>query len=189
MDSGCAPGHLRRSLAWARREGLLAPQPLLAPGTDGSLPVRQALTAEIVKTIRDIIALNPLYRWVSGAVPRSWCVVDPRRGPAGVGGPLSAAGVAGRLSQSVVLIENPARGRDSGPGLCEQTCLPCGRPALWGEGEGGALPRAGSLPPPYQQGLGFARKPSVIGWGGGEESHLGVAPWLLEGARVWAWGR
>lgn len=69
MDSGCAPGHLRQSLAWARREGLLGPQPLLAPGTDGSLPVRQALTAEIVKTIRDIIALNPLYRWAPAPFP------------------------------------------------------------------------------------------------------------------------
>lgn len=64
-------------MAWARREGLLAPRPLLAPGTDGRLPVCQALTAEIVKTIRDIIALNPLYRLVSGAVPQAWCTVGP----------------------------------------------------------------------------------------------------------------
>lgn len=34
-----------------------------------SLLTCQALTAEIVKTIRDIIALNPLYRLVSCTLP------------------------------------------------------------------------------------------------------------------------
>lgn len=64
-------------MAWARREGLLGPRPLLAPGIDGRLLVCQALTAEIVKTIRDIIALNPLYRSVFGAIPQAWCAVSP----------------------------------------------------------------------------------------------------------------
>lgn len=35
------------------------------------VPACQALTAEIVKTIRDIIALNPLYRSVSAGLGRT----------------------------------------------------------------------------------------------------------------------
>lgn len=40
----------------------------------------KALTAEIVKTIRDIIALNPLYRLVSCALPSPACDCSPRPG-------------------------------------------------------------------------------------------------------------
>uniref|UniRef100_G1RTP9 endopeptidase La n=1 Tax=Nomascus leucogenys TaxID=61853 RepID=G1RTP9_NOMLE len=39
----------------------------------------KALTAEIVKTIRDIIALNPLYRWASVRV--AGCAFSPNLGP------------------------------------------------------------------------------------------------------------
>lgn len=41
------------------------------PSGPWGLPACQALTAEIVKTIRDIIALNPLYRLVSSALLRA----------------------------------------------------------------------------------------------------------------------
>jgi hypothetical protein len=40
------------------------------------VPACQALTAEIVKTIRDIIALNPLYRSVSAGLRRTGTVSD-----------------------------------------------------------------------------------------------------------------
>ena len=92
LDSGRAPGHLRPSLAWAT-----APA---GPRTNGSPPPRpvcQALTAEIVKTIRDIIALNPLYRLVSGPPLPSECTANrpPSLGPGWGRLPLCAAGLVG----------------------------------------------------------------------------------------------
>lgn len=80
MNLGSAPGPLRLSLARARWEGLL--RATWVPVTHGGLPICQALTAEIVKTIRDIIALNPLYRLVSCALPGQAC--DCSQGQAGL---------------------------------------------------------------------------------------------------------
>lgn len=89
------------------------PPPPLAPVTQQGLPARQALTAEIVKTIRDIIALNPLYRLVSHLkAGRLW--LSPRLG-------------GGRFL-SVVLLEalpgGQAKGEASLPRLLASSLLP-----------------------------------------------------------------
>lgn len=60
-------GSLRLSVARTSRDGL--PGAAADPVTECSFLTCQALTAEIVKTIRDIIALNPLYRSVSCGQP------------------------------------------------------------------------------------------------------------------------
>lgn len=61
----------------------------------------QALTAEIVKTIRDIIALNPLYRLVSCTLPNRNLVAFLRPGWA-----LSVAPGSAEVFLKSVLVEN-----------------------------------------------------------------------------------
>lgn len=102
------------------------------PGTHGGLPTHQALTAEIVKTIRDIIALNPLYRLVYCPLPNPsvWLTLPEARL-----GALCGNGLAGTFLKSVLVEDLWSQGfKAQSLVLCGWSLFPPSWEALGGRG-------------------------------------------------------